>query len=62
MTVFGTGNPDAGRDARAAHATPKLAGTPIEVVVVLKSAPHWPSAFPVTQLKPWLCVGASALP
>jgi len=48
ITVFGTGNADAGRDAREAHDIPELAGTPSDVVVVLKPAPHWPCAIPVT--------------
>ena len=50
ITVFGTGNAEAGRDARVAQVIPELGGTPIEVLVVVKPTAHWPCALPVTQL------------
>lgn len=50
ITVFGTGNAEAGRAVKEPHATPVLGGTPIDVLVVVKLAPHWPCAFPATQL------------
>ncbi len=52
MTTFGTGNCDAGRAVSNAHGKPALAGTPIDVVIVLKSVPHCAPVWPVTQLNP----------
>src|SRR5215471_9064638 len=61
ICVFGTGK--SLREARFSHAVPVPSGLPgdtMEVPLAAKPwlAAHWPCKFPVTQLGPWLCVGA----
>src|SRR5689334_20469413 len=58
ITVLGTGNPVAGRLARAAHPETGVTGPLLIDVEVVAKPWHWPSETPSTQLGPCVCVGA----